>query len=155
MAKTSIRGIYRQSDLLKDQLPLLPLMRSKERTMFVKEVQALLDATRQAEQTATSLQTKSRLQNIIATWEELLVDIKHKIFRNLPVISKADNTSLAHADFHGKEASPNEFIRSISSQVASLLSHMFSPDKVDLSVPVSAPDDPELRAIHDEVYGHR
>ncbi len=154
MAKTSIRGIYRQSDLLKDQLPLIPLMRSKERTMFVKEVQALLDATRQAEQTATSLQTKSRLQNIIATWEELLVNINHKIFRNLPVISKADNTSLALADFHGREASPNAFIRSISSQVASLLSHMFSPDKVDLSVPVSAPDDPKLRAIHDEVYGH-
>ena len=58
MAKTSTRNIYQQSNHLKDQIPLLPFMESKERTLFVKEVRALIDTAQQAEESATSQQTK-------------------------------------------------------------------------------------------------
>lgn len=148
MAKTSTRNIYQQSNHLKDQIPLLPFMESKERTLFVKEVRALIDAARQAEQSATSQQTKSRLQNIIETWEELLIDIKHIPVRKLPVISTVAKTSPALAEFQIEDA-----LHSFSSHRARLVSQVFSPGKVDPNSPVTIPLDPELRAIFDELSG--
>src|SRR6266480_938843 len=98
MAKTSTRSIYRQSKYLKDQIPELPFMKSRERTLFVRDVRALIDAARQAEESTESLHIKSRLQTLIDTWEELLIEVKHLHVRKLPVISKVAKTSPAHIE---------------------------------------------------------
>src|SRR5438876_3247643 len=148
MTKTSTRSIYQQSNHLKDQIQLLPFMKSKERTLFVRKIRALIDAARQAEQSTTSQQAKSRLQNIIETWEELLIEIKHILVRNLPVISKVAKTSPALTEFRMEDA-----IHSFSSHRTHLASQVFSPGKVDPNSPVTVPLDPELRAIFDELSG--
>ncbi len=148
MPNTSIRSIYQQNHKLKDQLPRLPLMKRKERTIFLKKVQALIDAARQAEQSTKSQQTKSRLRKIIKTLEELLIDIKHMPTRNLPVISQVAKTSPALTEF-SLEEQITEVIRSFPSYVPGIL----SSSKVDPNSPVTIPSDPELRAIYNELSG--
>lgn len=147
MAKTSIQNIYQQSNYLKDQAPLVPFMKSKERTLFIKKLHALIDAVRQAEQTTTSQQTKSRLQKVIKIWEEVLMDINHLPTRQLPVISEVAKTSPALTEPKTEDAD------SFSLHRAHLASQIFSPGKVDPNSPVTIPLDPELRAIFDELSG--
>lgn len=148
MSDTSIRSIYQQNNKLKDQLPLLPLMKREERTIFVKEVQALLDAARQAEQHTKSQQTKYRLRKIIKTLEELLIDIKHMPTRELTVISQVTKTSPVQTEF-SLEEQITEIIASLPSYIPGIL----SSSKVDPDSTVTIPTDPELRAIYNELAG--
>ncbi len=148
MAKTSTRKIYQQSNHLKDQIPLLPFMKSKDRSFFVREVRALIDTARQAEESTESQQTKSRLQNLIETWEELLMDIKHLPVRKLPVISTVAKTSPALTKFQMEDA-----LHRFPSHRSRLASQVFSSGKVDPNSPVTIPLDPELRDIFDELSG--
>src|SRR5713226_1774398 len=79
-SKSSIYHIFQLNDKLSDQIPLLPLMKRKRGKLyfvkFVKDAQFIIDASREAEQRSKSQRTKSKLQNIIETWEELLVESK-------------------------------------------------------------------------------
>ncbi len=151
MAKTSIRSIYQQSNYLKGKISLLPIMTGKELAIFVKEAQALVDAARQAEQSTSSQETKFRLQNTIETWEEFLIDVKHKPIRRLPVISQVAKTSPAPTEFPLEEQI-TEIIRNFPSYIPGILS---SSNKVDFNSPVTIPHDPELRAIYYELSGIR
>src|SRR5947208_4489837 len=142
MTKTSIRNIFQQSNLLEDQLPLIPFMKGRKRTIFVKEVQALLDAARQAEQRTKSQQTKSRLQDLIETWEELLIEITYIPAREPLLISQFAKTSPTPIESYAEDA----FVYSSSMDKANLTSQIFSPGKVDPNSPLPILFDPELRA---------
>ncbi len=150
MAKISTRSIYQQNDKLNEQVPLLPFMKREELAIFVYEAQALIGAARQAEQSTMSQETKIRLQNIIETWEELLIDIKRMPIRRPPVISQVPKTSPAPTEF-SLEEQITEIIRSFPSYIPGIL----SSSKVDFNSPVTIPHDPELRAIYNELSGIR
>jgi len=150
MAKTPIRNIYQQSQKLADQISLLSLMGDKERTLFVKEVQTLIDAARQAEQSTKSKQTKSQLQTIIEIWEEFL---KYPLVRELPVVSKVVKTSQALIKVEVDEFSTSDFLHDFALHVDRLVSQLWSYSKVDHNSPMPILYDPELRAISDKFYG--
>lgn len=153
VAKTSNKNsIYQQNDKLKNQIPLWPFIRDKKRrSIFVEEVQSQIDALREAEQRSKSQKTKSRLQNMIETWEEFLVDNKRIPVQTSLIISGVDKTSPALIKVEVGESSTNEFLRSYASHVARLTSQISSPSKVDPNLPLTIPHDPGLSAIYDEV----
>jgi hypothetical protein len=149
MAKISIRNIYQQSNLLEEQLPLIPFMKAKWRNIFVKEIQILLDAARQAEQNTTSHKTKSRLQDIVEAWEELIIKIKNIPTREPLLISQLAKTSHTSNEIEEEDF----FAYNSSKRKARFASQIFSPGKVDLNSPLPVLFDPKLRALHDELSG--
>jgi hypothetical protein len=151
MAKISIRSIYQQSNILEDRLPLVPFMRDKERTLFLKEVQALIDASKRAEEDTSSPRTKSRLQNLIETWEELMIDIAYIPVNMPPLISEAPKTSQSLVRAGVKTSPSSEIPHSLSS--SPFVSEIISPRKRAPNSSVTIPHDPEDRAFLDELFG--
>lgn len=151
MAKISIRSIYQQSNILEDRLPLVPFMRDKERALFVKKVQALIDTAKRAEEVTSSPRTKSRLQNLIETWEDLMIDIAYIPVNMPPLISEASKTSpsLVRA---GVKTSPSSEITHILS-LPPFVPEIMSPRKLAPNSSVTIPHDQEVRAFLDELFG--
>ncbi len=145
-AEISHQSIYQERDRLEEQLPNVPFMTREERTIFMKEVQALIVDARQAEQDTKSKQTKSELQRLIKTFEGLLIDIKNMPTRELSIISQVAKTSPALTGF-SLEESFTELIRNFPSYRPGIL----SSSKVAPNSPVTKPTKPELRAIYEEL----
>lgn len=150
MAKTSIRRIFQQNKALKEQMPLVSFIKGKERTLFYEEIEILIDAAQQAIHTTKSQETKTRLQNIVEMWEAFL---EHPETNNLPVISKTPKTSRALIGVEVEDSSGSDFLHDFISHVTRLISHLWSPNKIDPDAPVPFLYNPELRAISDEFYG--
>jgi hypothetical protein len=151
MANISIRSIYQQSNILEDRLPLVPFMRDKERSLFVKEVQALIDAAKRTGEAVSSPRTKSRLQNLIETWEELLIDIASIPVQMPPLISEAAKTSPSLIKAGVKTSPSSEFTHSFSAPP--FASEIMSSRKLAPNSYVTIPHDPEVRAFLDKLFG--
>lgn len=154
-AKASTKSsIYQQNDKLKSQIPLWPLLQKnkKRRTIFVEEVQTLIGAAREAEQRSKSQQIKSRLQNIIETWEEFLVDVNRLPVQTPRIIFGVDRISPTPIKVEAKEPPTHEYLSNYASHINRLTSQIFSPSKVDPDISLTIPRNPGLRAIYEEAY---
>lgn len=145
MNKISIRGIYQQSNILEDRLALVPFMRGKERALFIKEIQALIDAAKRAEEATSSPRIKSRLQNLVETWEELMIDIASIPANMPPLISEAPKRSPSLVGAGVKAFQ--------SSEITPFSSGIMSSRKLAPNSSVTIPHDPEVRAFLDELFG--
>src|SRR5258708_18023772 len=135
MAKISMKSIYQQNDKFKDQIPLVPFMKSEERTILVKEIQALIDTAREAEESTPFQDIKKQLENIIETWEKFLIDIKRMPIRKLSVISQVAKTSPTLTAEVPREEQITEYIRRFPSYAG----HILSSGKVNPNSPVTIP----------------